>query len=174
MMNVSINRLGLITEDDASECSEMFQAEIHHSTTVFDTGTYHDLPHGDVDAHPLSRAQQHLKASDELHASSPTTVKDYCVLRYCYSIYTVPVASWTSAADVCEKQHEQLLTINSDLEAKIITDVIIKHQAVLLSPVVFLNLRKESQGNCFVQMYLREKERERETDKRQTDRQAYR
>ena len=106
--------------DDLSrdiECTEQLRVHIHqHTSSVEMNGTY---------------------------KRSPTMGWKYCVSSVCYYMYRKSHNTWTSAADACKKHKQQLLTINSDFESNLLNGI--THDYGLLdSPVLFLNLRRDS------------------------------
>ena len=68
----------------------------------------------------------------------------FCFLNICYYTYTRRNTSWNSAKDLCEEYGQQLLTINSDVEAKFIDKILYTDIDRALSPVLFLNMKHNS------------------------------
>ena len=97
------------------DCPDPLRAQIRHDTSVLEQSTL----------------------------SYDSTATRYGMFDHCYTLHTVSSTSisWTAASDICKKEQKQLLTINSDLETTIISEMINKNQLLLFSQVVFLNLK---------------------------------
>ena len=72
----------------------------------------------------------------------------YCGHSSCYYIYNKTSTSWEEASRMCTLQGKHLLSINSDFEDKIVTHMI-SHQYLLFSPVIFLNLKRNSKVRAY-------------------------
>ena len=50
--------------------------------------------------------------------------------------------SWNSAEKICQEDHMQLLTIDSDIEARFIKNILSRDPNLYYSPVIFLNMKQ--------------------------------
>ena len=99
------------------ECTDQLRVHIHHHTSSVEMNLAYE--------------------------GNPAMQEKYCVSSVCYYMYRKSHNTWTSAVDTCNKQKQQLLTINSDFESNLLNDI--THEYRLLdSPVLFLNLRRDS------------------------------
>ena len=74
--------------------------------------------------------------------------RDYkhCLMSSCYFIYPYETnASWNSAQRLCQQDGMQLLTVNSDVKAQFIEDIL--HDYIYLyfprDPLLFLNMKQD-------------------------------
>ena len=101
------------------ECSNLLEVHLH----------YHKTP---------------KKQSNRLDEYYSQDKKRYCVPAGSYYIYTKSSISWTAAFHMCKKQNQSLLSINSELEMRAVRNIIARHQHLSFSPVLFLNLKRNS------------------------------
>ena len=95
------------------ECQELLQVHLQH------------------DASPI---QEHSTLKrDSVH---------YCIHSRCYYLHAMESSSWTDAFSFCNNLNQHLLAINSDFEARLVKNIINKHQSLSFSPVLFINLKK--------------------------------
>ena len=100
---------------------------------------------------PLRVHIRHHTSPAKVHHDSKesSTALTHCVHSRCYYMYKKAHSSWMSAADTCKKHNQQLLTINSDLESNLIWDAIKGNTHLFYSPVLFLNLRRDTKVCIF-------------------------
>ena len=96
--------------------------------------------------HEISHIQEH----SALKTDSPQPT--YCTHSSCYYLLVKERISWTYAFSNCDKLNQHLLAINSDFEARVIKNLMKKHQSFSRSTVVFLNLKK-SHKVCIQDLY---------------------
>ena len=73
----------------------------------------------------------------------------YCGHSGCYYMYNKTSTSWEGASGMCTLRGKHLLSIGSDFEAKIITHMMRSHPYLLFSPVIFLNLKRNSKVRAY-------------------------
>ena len=101
-----------------SRCSETLQGHIYHNTSI---------------------------AEENYIQQKMSEATRYCIHSSCYTMCIKESVSWNTACNTCQENNQYLLTINSDLEAKIISDIIESNQHLMVSPILFLNLKKNNQ-----------------------------
>ena len=71
---------------------------------------------------------------------------EHCLLSTCYFLYPYRTnASWNSAQTLCQKDGRQLLTINSDIKAQFIENILHNYLYLYftMEPLLFLNMKKD-------------------------------
>ena len=123
----------------------ILQVQNKELTTLFQ-GYKHEILFREIEC--TDQLRVHIKKYNHHTSStgSPTTPLKHCVNSACYHMYKTSHntwTSWTSAADVCKKHKQQLLTVNSNFESDRLNDISQEYK-LLDSPVLFLNLRRDS------------------------------
>ena len=80
--------------------------------------------------------------------------RDYvhCLLSTCYYLYPFRTnASWNSAQTLCRQNGSQLLTMNSDIKAEFIENIIYEYIYLYFprDPLLFLNMKQDDKV-CFI------------------------
>ena len=112
-------------------------------TQVDSTGSSENVPH--CPEMLLGHIYHNTSVTKEKHTHQRvSTSRRYCIHFSCYNIYIKASISWSTAFRTCQENNHKLLTINSDLESKIVSDIIESNQQLMVSPVLFLNLKRNN------------------------------
>ena len=93
----------------------------------------------------MHKLEESNEDQHQLYGSANSSDGTFCLFSTCYMPYMRINASWNSADIFCQRRNQQLLTINSDIKAKFIQEVISTDFNIYYSPVIFLNMKQDEQ-----------------------------
>ena len=81
----------------------------------------------------------------QFNGTTSDSDETFCLFSTCYTPYTRKNASWNSTQTFCQQYNQSLLTINSDIEANFIEEIIFTNLDIYYCPVIFLNMKQDEQ-----------------------------